>query len=157
MAANSLNDLMDIAIDAERKAQKLYLDAREKTADDQIRHFLYTMAEQEKNHERVLKSVKEMEIYDGSILVEVAALVDTKEAHTVGEEENIPEMPLEEIFEIALKREKKAFTLYDQMALSSNNDDLKKLFLNLADEERIHFKNIEKKYLANTGQMGYEG
>ena len=50
MAANTLNDLIDIAIEAEKNAQKMYLGAQEKTTDDQIRHFLYSMAEQEKNH-----------------------------------------------------------------------------------------------------------
>ena len=157
MSVKTLNDLMDIAIQEEIRSQKLYLDAKAKTTDKQICDFFSSLAKQEKTHEKVLKSVKEMEIFDGSITIDAEVLKRTELSHSITDESLIQDQTLDEIFQIALKREKKAYTLYDEMAESSRNEEVKLLFNNLANEERIHHKNIEKTYMAQSGQMGYEG
>ena len=65
--AKTLNDLLDAAIRDEIAAQKFYLGALEKTNNPRLKELFKSVAKEEKGHERILKGVKEMGIYDGRL------------------------------------------------------------------------------------------
>ena len=156
MSVTKLGDLLEIAIQHEVSSQKFYQDSLGKTNDPKVQNFLKALIEEEKGHERILLNIKQMEIYDASVPVDQNLLHDASHSHDI----QIPELSvqpnLEEIYEIALKRETKAYNIFKKMADSVENAELKELFKNLAEEELTHHKNIDNKYHAQTGQMGYE-
>ncbi len=157
MSVSTLDGLLEIAIEHEISSQAFYREALSKTSDRQVQHFLNELVKEEEEHERLLKSVKEMEIYDGTVPVDPDLVSNAAESHTVQIRE-IPENPqMEDILKIALQRETRAYNIFTQMAKVTSNEDLKELFHNLAAEERGHHASIEKKFQARTGQMGYEG
>ena len=156
MSVKTLSDLLEIAIQHEVSSQKFYQDSLEKTSDPKVQQFLKSLIEEEQGHERILISIKEMEIYDGSLPIDENSLKNARESHSIDIPELSPDPKLEEIYEIALKRETKAHNIFNQMASTVDNDELIELFENLAEEELNHHKNIDKKYLAQTGQMGRE-
>lgn len=156
MSVKTVNDLLEIAIQHEISSQQFYQDALEQTSDEKVRHFLKSLIEEEQGHERILINIKAMDIYDGSVTVDEDALHIAGESHTVDIPELSREPKLEEIYEIALKRETKAYNIFRQLTDAVDDDELKTLFSNLAEEEMNHHKNIDQKYNAQTGQMGHE-
>jgi len=157
MQVTTLNDLFDIAIQEEINAQKFYLHAQEKTDDVKIRNFLQAIYREEQNHEKILKSIRELELYDGNLPVNAEMLETAQQAHRIVMPDSLDNLSLEDLFEIALKKEAQAYTMYDHIAQTAVDDEIKSLFDNMADEERNHHKKINQFYLAKTGQMGYEG
>jgi rubrerythrin len=157
MQVTNLNDLLDIAIQEEINAQKFYLDAREKTNDIKIRDFLLSIVREEQIHEKTLKNVRTLELYDGSLPVNAEMLETAQHAHRIVMPDSLNNLSLEDLFEIALKKEAQAYTMYEQIAQTAGDDEIKSLFSNMANEERNHHKMINQFYLAKTGQMGYEG
>lgn len=156
MSVKTVNDLLEIAIQHEISSQNFYQEALGKTSDPKVRHFLESLIEEEKGHERVLISIRAMEIYDGSVMIEDEMLRIAGESHTVKIPELSSEPGLDEIYEIALKRETRAYNIFKQLTEAVSDDELKTLFTNLADEEKGHHKNIDRAYHTQTGQMGYE-
>jgi len=157
MEIKTLNDLLEIAIQDEISSQKFYRDSMEKTKDGATKDFLKSLIEEEKGHERILKSIKEMEIYDGTIQVDETIIEKTRKSHSVIIPDLRPDTKIDEILEIALRRETKAFNLFYQMVEITKESELKALFNKMAEEEMVHHKKIEIKYRLKTGQMGYEG
>jgi rubrerythrin len=156
MAIKVLDDLLQIAIQHEISSQKFYQDSIGKTSDRKVQNFLKSLVEEEKSHEKILVSIREMEIYKGSIPVDEKMIIAAQQSHNLPIPELGAEPSLEEIYEIALRRETRAHLLFQQLARVTENEDLKELFINLAEEERNHHKNIEQGYRAQTGQFGPE-
>jgi len=153
----TLNDLLNIAIQEEVNAQKFYLMAREKSTSIKVKNFLFSIANEEKIHERTLKSIKEMELYDGSLPVDAAMLAAAQASHQIEVPDSLHDLSLEDIFEIAMKKEAQAYTMYDHIAQTAAYEEIKVLFISMAEEERTHHRRIQEHYRAKTGQMGYEG
>ncbi|MCK5034026.1 MAG: hypothetical protein KAS18_10345 [Calditrichia bacterium] len=152
----TLNDLLDLSINAEISAQKLYSEASEIVEDQSGKLFLNSLVEEERGHQTMLESIKEMELFNGNLIVDDESLFETgKKIHdtddTFTKENNI-----EQIMLIALKREFKAKTKYEKMAAITNNSELTIIFSKLAKEEELHHKNISKKFSMQQGEMGYE-
>ena len=156
MSGNTLNDLLKVAIKAEIKAQKFYQEASQKFSNPKVQNFFRSLVGEEKKHERVLLNIREMEIYDGSVAVSENILQDARDSHEVADIAITGDDQLEQIYEVALKRETKAYKTYKHIADVAQNEEIKTLFENLADDEMDHHKRIEMQYQAQTGQMGYE-
>jgi len=154
--AKTLNDLLDTAIQDEIAAQKFYLEMREKTNNAKLKDFLNTLANEERGHERLLKGVKEMELYDGSLPVDDNSLKQIEGAHQIPDEVPMKDMTIERAMEIAMMKENKASQVYAQLAETSPQEEIMKLFTSIASDERRHFKTIEEHYKIHTGQMGWE-
>jgi rubrerythrin len=154
--AKTLNDLLDFAINAEISAQKLYTEASEIVDDQSGKLFLTDLAKEEKGHQTMLESIKEMEIFDGSIIVDEENLFEAGKDIHITNDNFSKDNDIEQVMLIALKREFKAKTRYEKMAEITNNDELKSIFLTLAKEEESHHRTISKKYSLQQGEMGYE-
>jgi rubrerythrin len=152
----TLNDLLDFAINAEISAQKLYSEASEIVEEQSGKQFLSGLAEEEKGHQTMLESIKEMEIFDGGLIVDEESLFEAGKDIHVTNDEFTKENDIEQIMLIALKREFKAKTRYEKMALITNNSEMKSIFSTLAKEEENHHKTISKKFSLQQGEMGYE-
>lgn len=157
MQVTTLNDLFDIAIQEEINAQKFYLHAHEKTDDVTIRNFLHAIFREEQNHEKILRNIRELDLYDGSLPVNAEMLEAAQMAHRIVMPDSLNNLSLEDLFEIALKKEAQAYTMYEHIAQVAVDEEIKSLFENMANEEHNHHKKINQFYLAKTGQMGYEG
>ena len=152
----TINDLLNAAIKEEVQAQKFYQEASEKTAVPKLKEFFKKLASEEKGHERILKGVKEMELYDGDMAVDEKLVAEIDGAHHVEGQKSILEMNMEEAMLIAMKKENKANRVYTHLSELSVHDELQKLFSSLAADEHRHATSIEKNYKIHTGQMGWE-
>ena len=157
MPEKKLSDLLKTAIEQEILSQKFYKRAMDFADDLRVRNFLRRLIGEEKNHEKILRGVSEMEIYDGSVPVSEEAVETAEKSHATDIPELTKDHTLRDIFEIALQREKMAYQNFMKMAKTSGNPELDKLFTSLAEDEQTHYKHIEQEYHITTGEMGYEG
>jgi len=154
--SKTLNDLLDVAINDEINAQKFYQILGDKTNNPKMKQFFDSLANEERGHERILKGVKEMELYDGNLEVDEESIRQIEGAHVIDDSESIEDMTIERAMEIAMKRENKASQVYGQMAESTSQEEIMKLFTSISADERRHFNTIEEHYKIHTGQMGWE-
>ena len=99
-------------------------------------------AAEEKGHKAKLLAVK-----DGKRLMPSAQKVqDLKIAEYIADVDYYPQMNYQEALVLAMKREKAAFKLYNDLAEAAETDDLKDTFLALAQEEAKHKLRIEVEY-----------
>ena len=153
----TLRDLLDIAIQQEIDSQKLYRYGMEIVSDEKAREFLKQLAEEEVRHENTLINIKETELYDLDVPVEDELVFqNTIESHGENKAEMDKNLTIEDILEIALKREFAAGNVFAAAAKAAKDEELITLFENLAKEEDIHHQRVEKEYRLLTGQMGEE-
>lgn len=152
----TLNDMLDVAIHDEINAQKFYKIMGEKTNNPKLKEFFNALASEEMGHERILKGVKEMELYEGSTEIDEESIRKIEGAHVIDDTTPVEEMSIEVAMEIAMKREHKASQVYGQMAETTSQEEIMKLFTSIAADERRHFNTIEEQYKIHTGQMGWE-
>jgi rubrerythrin len=156
LMAKTLNSLLDVVIQDEINAQKFYKILSDKTHNPRLKDFFNTLAAEEEGHERILKGVKEMALFDGSLEVDEEAMEKIEGAHVIKDTDAIEDLTMERAMEIAMKRENKAARVYGEMAASSPQEEIMKLFTSIAADERRHFSTIEHHYRIHTGQMGRE-
>jgi rubrerythrin len=154
--STTLNGMIDVAIRDELDAQAYYLAAAEKTPNAKLKNFFQALAKDEQGHERILRGVKEMALYDGSIEVDETELHKIEGAHIIEDEPTLDDINIEEAMEFAMKKEDKASKVYGQMADTAPHEEIKQLFASMASDERRHFNSIEIHYKMHTGQMGQE-
>jgi rubrerythrin len=154
--SRTLNDLLDVAILDEINAQKFYMVMREKTNNPKLKDFFSSLAHEKEPHERILKGVKEMGLFDGTIEVDDETIKKIEGAHIIKDQIPVEEMTMEVAMEIAMKREDKASKVYGQIADSSPREEIMKLFTSIAADEKRHFNIIDQHYKMLTGQMGRE-
>jgi rubrerythrin len=149
----TLNDVLDVAIVEEINAQKFYRIMSEKVENKHLKTFFISLANEEYSHEWILKDIKEMELFDGSVEVDEESLKKIEGAHIIDDAGSIEDMTLIRAMQIAMKREKKAVEVYGKMAESARHEEVMKLFIRLATDEQRHFNMINQKYTLYKGNQ----
>lgn len=152
-----LSDLLNVAIQQEIRSQELYRRGMEIVTDKETKVFLKELADEEVQHEKLLVNVVENGLYDLNVAVSDLSIFEPDEASHGPESLAFkPEWKMEEILELALKREFRANQLFQAMAATTVDQELKTLFNKLAEEEINHHRAVEKKYNLHKGLMGPE-
>jgi len=153
----NLSDLLDLAIDQEVRSQELYRRGIDIVNDKETRFFLKELADEEVQHEKLLKNIKENGLFDlKAVVTDLSVFKHDEASHGPESIHFKPEWKMEEILELALKREFRANQLFQAMASTTVDKELKTLFLNLAEEEINHHRAVERKYNLQKGLMGPE-
>ncbi len=149
----TLDDLLAAAIEQEIQSQELYRRAHERVNAGEAKAFLAELIAEEERHQRLLESVREMEIYDGSVPVPEAADLDAASgSHGGGLADLGPDASAESVLEAALAREHKARTTFAHMAKAARHPELRTLFEKLAEEEDSHHRRIERRFRTSRGE-----
>lgn len=153
----TLKDLMDVAIQQEIDSQKLYNHAMTIVGTKEAKDFLKELADAEVVHEKLLFNIKDTGMFDLDAEITDPKLLEIAEqSHTTRQEDFNENWTMEQILDLALKREYQAQTMFEAAAKMVKDKEVVELFNNLAEEEANHHKNIERKYSLLTGEMGEE-
>ena len=139
---NTVDEILDYAIDQEQQAADFYADLAGRAEQAGMKDVLLNFAAEERSHKERLLAVKageheltpEQEILDLKIsdyLVEIDA------------QENIS---YQDALIVAMKRERAAFRLYTDMAAKVPESHLKEVLQGLAKEEARHKLFFESEY-----------
>ena len=137
----SVDEILDFAIGREIEAIRLYIDLAGKVNKPEMREVLKDFAREEQEHKIKLEDAKAV----GMVLrdEEVASLgiaddVEGGEFH--------PDMSYADILLFAIKKEDASVKLYTNMAKIAQDEEVKDMLLQLAQEETEHKLRFEVEY-----------
>ena len=134
MKFNSVDDILDFAIEKEEEATKFYTDLASRMERPEMSRIFDDFAHEEIRHKKKLQGIKQ-----GKIPAPMAKKVmDLKIGDYLTDVEPGPNLDYQEALIVAMKREKESFKLYTDLASVSDNEDLRSTFLFLAQEEAKH-------------------
>ena len=138
----SVNDILDFAIDSEQKAINFYTDLSAKTDIKYMKEVFDEFADEERSHKERLIRIKEDNIFP----TEEMEVADLKIADYLVESPEGKELSYQDALALAMKREKAAYKLYLKLSERADNEKLKKVFKALAQEEAKHKLRFETEY-----------
>ena len=151
-----LMQAIDIAMEAEKKANKFYADAAAKVASGKGKNLLIQLADFEQNHYDKLDDLKKSLAKDGKFVkYEGTKFSPFKASSEVSGkiEPNTDEVL--DILAMAIEAEEKAHKHYTRMADETSDPDGKVMFEKLADEEVMHRRVLSDEFyqISNSGGM----
>ena len=135
--------ILEFAIQKVEEAAQFYKELAAKMARPAMKEVFIGFSQEEMGHKAKLLAVK-----DGHKLVlSEKKITDLKIGDHLVELEPVKgQMTYQDALIVAMKAEKAAYTLYNSLAEASDDGDLKKLFLMLAQEEAKHKLRFEVEY-----------
>ncbi len=150
MNFKTFEEIMEYAINKEKEAEKFYTEASEKETYSGAKELFRGFALEERGHQKMLEnfSVENIGYFKEK------KIPDLKISDYTVDMEYTPDMSYDDILRLAAKREEKAFKFYTDFAEKAEQENHKKLFKILAQEESKHKLKMETlldDYLARMG------
>lgn len=139
---SSIDDILDFAIDAEQEAVDFYNQLAENSKTEDMRSVFTSFAQEEINHKARLTTIKK----EGVFQIDSEKIADLKIADYTVNVKPTPEMSYQDALVLAMNKEKAAFKLYSALANRANSDEMKNIFMSLAQEESKHKLRFEIEY-----------
>lgn len=144
MNFGSIDEILEFAISKEKEAIAFYNALAQEANRASLKGIFESFAGEEEKHAALLSDISgNKEKIDS---YEFKKIPDLKISDYMVEQEYEQGMPLPEILKLAMKREEKAVKLYQTLADQTDNQDAKKLFLMLVQEESKHKLGLESMY-----------
>lgn len=138
----SVDEILDFAIGQEEQAAQFYTDLARRMDRPWMSKIFKEFAQEEVGHKRKLLEVK-----DGKRLMPVEKKVlDLKIGDYLVAQEPTADMDYQQALILAMKKEKKAFMMYNDLAGATDDNNLQAIFLSLAQEEAKHKLRFEVEY-----------
>jgi rubrerythrin len=138
----SVDEILDFAIEEEQKAHDFYMDLATRVTQPWMREAFRDFAREELGHKAKLQAVK-----SGKKLAPAETKVlDLKLAEVLVDVEPHDGMGYAEALIVAMKKEKAAFRLYSGLAAATDDADLRAVLRSLAAEEANHKLRFETEY-----------
>jgi len=141
-AWSSVEEVLDFAIREEEDAEKFYTRLAEQVNNVAMRYVFEDFAREEKGHKKKLLAVKAGK----SLGLAGQTVQDLKIADYLVDIEPSPDMTYIDALIMAMKKEKAAFKLYIDLAAATEDEKIKIVFLELAQEEAKHKLRFEIEY-----------
>lgn len=138
----SIDDILDFAISSEQEAVDLYTGLAGSARDNAMREVFESFANEERGHKTRLTRIKEERSFNFS----PESITDLKIGDYLVDKEACPGMSYKDVLILAMQKEKAAFKLYTGLAEKAPNDDLRDVFLSLAQDEAKHKLRFEIEY-----------
>jgi rubrerythrin len=142
MDENKYREVIQFAAEKEVRAYEFYVKAAGMTPYSGAKELFGELAQEEDRHRKLLQ---EMRI--GKVLqLRLAPVPDLKISDYLVEEELQPDADYAAILRVAMKMEERSLRLYNDLRDANEDEDLRKLFTFLAQQEARHKLRLEKVY-----------
>ncbi len=142
MKFDSVDDILDFAMEREQEAYDFYMELSKKVNVPGMDKLFVDFAHEEEGHKKKIQGVKNGKVLLGSS----KKIMDLKIGDYLVEIEPGPDVDYQEALQIAMKKEKAAFKLYSDLAAATDDAGARELFLGLAQEEAKHKLRFEIEY-----------
>lgn len=141
-AFNSIDDILDFAMQSEQEAVDFYNELAASAKSEDMKQVFNKFAQEEIGHKQKLRTVKE----EGTYELPKDKVKDLKVSDYTVSVQPKPDMNYQDALVLAMKKEKAAFRLYMDLSDKTDNQKMKDLFLGLAQEESKHKLRFEIEY-----------
>ncbi len=142
MKLDSVDEILDFAIQKEEEAAAFYTDLASKVERPSMKSVFEGFAKEEMGHKAKLEAVKA-----GNKLISAEQKIrDLKIGDHLVEIEVKEDLSYQEALIIAMKAEKNAYILYNNLASATDDPELRDTLLGLAQEEAKHKLRFEIEY-----------
>lgn len=142
----TFSEIISYAKIAEDNARQFYLDAAAKATQSNVRELLEALAAQEQKHKEYLEEL-DNKLKAKSTIPEVHEKVKNLGYSKMIEAPALDaDAGYKEIIEVAMVKEKEAIDTYEHLFHYVDDEDAKKLFGLLLEEEKKHLKQFETEY-----------
>ncbi|MFP4023211.1 MAG: ferritin family protein [Thiohalospira sp.] len=138
----TIDDILDFAINSEQEAVDFYNDLAKISKTEDMRNVFVQFAQEEIGHKARLIKIKK----EGSYQVEPTQISDLKIGDYMVSVKPSADMTYREALVLAMKKEKAAFKLYLELSKRATTEDMRNVFLSLAQEESKHKLRFEIEY-----------
>jgi rubrerythrin len=135
-------DILDFAIAREEESYQFYIGLAKKMQRQEISKVFQEFAGEELGHKKKIEAVKRGDY----MFKETKDIMDMKIADYMVAETPSADLDYQDALILAMKKEKAAFRLYNDLSKATDNLELSKLFLFLAKEEARHKLRFEIEY-----------
>ncbi len=142
MDEKKFQEIIQFAIDKEIEAFNFYIEASKNSKYSGGRDLFLSLAKDEEGHRKLLENLNMEKVSQKRI----EKVPDLHISDYMVEVEMKPDLSYAEILLIAMKREERSLKLYNDMKESNTDEDLKRLFTFLSNEEAKHKLRLEKIY-----------
>ncbi len=142
MELDTVEKILDFAIEREEEAAVFYTDLAAKMDQQHMKDVFLGFAKEEKGHKAKLEAVKG----GHELVLEKRKILDLKMADYLKDVKPTSGMTYQQALITAMKAEKAAFKLYSDLAEAAEKQSMKELFLALAQEEARHKLRFEIEY-----------
>ncbi|NOQ69887.1 MAG: rubrerythrin [Gammaproteobacteria bacterium] len=139
---NTVDEILDYAIDQEQQAADFYEDVAQRAETAGMKKILLDFSEEEKRHKKILQDVKNGE----HELTPEQEVLDLKISDYLVEVEASENISYQDALILAMKKERAAYNLYTDMAAKIPKSHLKDVITGLAKEEAKHKLFFEAEY-----------
>jgi rubrerythrin len=154
MGSDTMQSVIDLAIQKEEEAYNFYLNLRKNVEDKTAKDTLKYLADEEAEHKAFLVKCKDQMSCD--VVLRPDMPVDYKVAEHLKQPDIKKNMNSEEVFLVAANRELYAHNFYKGLAELCPKGPVKELLLKIAGEEMKHKEKMEYLY-TNTAFAQTEG
>ncbi|MGC9374411.1 MAG: ferritin-like domain-containing protein [Bacteroidales bacterium] len=138
----TIDDILDFAINSEQEAVDFYNELAKISKTEDMRNVFVQFAQEEIEHKARLTKIKNEGLYEA----EPTNIKDLKIADYMVSVKPAADMSYSEALVLAMKKEKAAFKLYNELSKRANNEEMKNIFIALAQEESKHKLRFEIEY-----------
>lgn len=142
MALDTVDKILDYAIEKEEDAAAFYTNLAGKMDKQYMKDVFLGFAREEKGHKAKLMAIKQGKL----MLPAEKQIADLKIGDHLVEVDLKAEMSYQEALIVAMKAEKAAYKLYNDLASATDDAGLKDTLLSLAQEEAKHKLRFEVEY-----------
>ncbi|MCK4637960.1 MAG: ferritin family protein, partial [Bacteroidales bacterium] len=132
----------DFAIVSEQEAVDFYTKLSKQATNEAMKEVFLQFAKEEMGHKARLTNIKEKQLFE----FKEEKVTDLKIADYLVESEAKPDMTYQNFLIVAMNKEKAAFKLYSDLAKIAPNNEIREIFLSLAQEEAKHKLRFEIEY-----------
>lgn len=143
MKLNSIDKVLDFAIEKEQDAADFYTDLAGKMKKKNMKEIFEQFALEEKSHKAKLQQVKGGKLDLSPVNQKI---MDLKIAETLADVDTDGKFDYQQALIVAMKNEKNSYRLYTDLAGMIDDPSVKQLFLGLAQEEAKHKLRFEIAY-----------
>lgn len=134
-----LKSLIELAIQMEKDGIKFYEELSTKVPYEPAKKMVLSFADDERRHLRILNEITSMDIEKYLVENLPKEKVKTVFDEVQGSIDTVTLQDELSSLKIALDMEEKSYKLYDEAFSTEKDENLKKLWKRLADEERRHY------------------
>lgn len=138
----SVDDILDFAIGQEEESAQFYTDLAGRVERPWMSEIFRQFSREEEGHKKKLLEIKAGK----RLLAEEGKVLDLKIGDYLVDAKPSADMDYQQALVLAMKKEKKAFLMYTNLADATDDQNLKLAFQALAQEEAKHKLRFEIEY-----------